>query len=254
MFKFAAKPLPIGKIYGQSFVLYKEAFSKMWYLILLAMFVALIAQLVTGAMLPSLTGEAMSKLPPGKVLATLTTGRLLAISGFGLAMLLAGTYLSGLILHRLCGLGSNAILTTYDSCLFVFKKLAVLIAVKLIIFVLVVLGMMAFVLPGIAVMVLLIFALPEVLLAHKGIFGAIAGSCQLVWKNWWRTFAVLLAPGIIVVISAFLQQRVLHPAGALVFALFFVAFDLLAYAFILVQYNDLKLRKAEIKIEKSDVR
>lgn len=240
MFKFAERPLSIGKIYGQGFALYQETFSKVWYLIFASVVLIGIAQAASNMILP--VGGELTKLSPVKQL---------IFGGTSLISFFVGTYFMALVMHRMYALAASAAsgslggapVKMSNSCKVASSKWLLLAMANLLILTAFLLGIIAFVLPGIAAVVFLVFSTLAILIDNRSFFAAVKTSCQLVWKNWWRTFTVLLLPGAILVIGALLQQHFRSVVVALAFVVFFTLFDALIYAFMLVQYNDLKLRK-----------
>lgn len=57
---------------------------------------------------------------------------------------------------------------------------------------LVILGTICFVIPGIFLVFLLAYSFLTTLIDNKNAFSSLKYSIQLVWGNWWRTFAVFL--------------------------------------------------------------
>ena len=120
-------------------------------------------------------------------------------------------------------------------------------------------GLLALLLPGLYLMVALIFAYPALLLDGESVAGAMRASLRVVRGNWWRTSAILTVAlfailvfyaigtiaGLIIVQlsgggdvgSVFLATTII---GALVGALFMPFMCALSLA----QYADLKLRRA----------
>lgn len=61
-------------------------------------------------------------------------------------------------------------------------------------------GLLLLIVPGIIVFVSMMLATGLVMFEGKGPVAALSGSHQLVWGNWWRTFAILTIGGILVTI------------------------------------------------------
>jgi|GEM_PF-3594872 len=246
MFKFADRPLSIVDIYKHGFVFYKDVFSKVWYLIFAGLVVNGIAEFVVSDLIN----------PMHKALDKLLPSQLLVIGVLGLVGFLITLFFAALAMYRIYSFGSSnpneKVSSCFSSALVVLKKWFELISVELLVWAAVMFGLLALLLPGIFLLVLLMFCVPVVLFENAGVFRSIKRSCQLVWGNWWRTFVVLLLPGIIFVSGAVLRAFVQSlNKGILVDALFDVFYIVfftflfgLVHTFVLVQYNDLRLRKS----------
>ena len=119
------------------------------------------------------------------------------------------------------------------------------------------LGMVLLVVPGLIVMVSMVFAMPAIVLDDKGALESLRYSHRLVWGAWWHAatlvsvmgiplLVVLLGPSLVVGIIAMVVAP--SPAVLLIaeLALTVVASTLLApymLAVMLETYRDLKLRK-----------
>lgn len=154
-------------------------------------------------------------------------------------------YFVTLLLYRMYVVGSGSNITLRSSVIFVGKKYFTIVISILLILLLCGLGLLAFILPGLFLLILFFMVQPLILLDNYKCFAALKGSCQLVWGNWWRTFAVF-AP--ILLINYLLGFGVTIIADYLFFLLvagllFSVFVYPLFYACILVQFGDLKLRQ-----------
>lgn len=83
---------------------------------------------------------------------------------------------------------------------FTIYKLAPLLAAGLISGVLVVLGLVLFVIPGIIVALIFSLAVPVIIIEDRGVFESLERSRRLVDRSWWKTFAVLL---LVLIVTAF---------------------------------------------------
>jgi hypothetical protein len=104
---------------------------------------------------------------------------------------------------------------------------------------------------------LLIFYQPLILTENKAIFTALFSSAKLVWKNWWRTFSVLLTPVLCYVLVLILIQvasglhipiyffrfYTLSLPAILVHIFVFTLFLPWFASILLIQLHDLELRK-----------
>jgi len=83
---------------------------------------------------------------------------------------------------------------------FALSKLVWLWALSLVVGVVVVLGFVALIVPGIILAIMLCLALPALLLENAGIFGSLSRSRELVGHRWGKTFATFLVLGLIVLV------------------------------------------------------
>lgn len=120
------------------------------------------------------------------------------------------------------------------------------------------LGAVCFVLPGIFLLILLIYSGLGVLIDDKTIFESFAYSAKLVWGNWWRTLMVFLISFILViilmliimVIASLIFVNLLHMTVhdytivMNIVAVVLVLFMWIIFVNVFVcQYYDLKLRR-----------
>ncbi len=119
-------------------------------------------------------------------------------------------------------------------------------------------GIFLFIFPGIFLMVLFIFFLSAVITTDKTPFAVMAYSKELVWKNWWRTFIVMLMPCLMITIIMALFMFVVRMFDHLISIrqasiahdIFYYGVIWLAVSFVLplffttlqAQYHDLVLR------------
>lgn len=72
-----------------------------------------------------------------------------------------------------------------------------LLILAIVAMIIIVLGMLAFVLPGFYLMVVLALAFPVVLIEDKGIFESIGRAFKLINGKWWSTFGLLFISSIL---------------------------------------------------------
>jgi len=237
MFKFSDQPSTLSSIYAQSFSLYKYVFAKTWYFALINMAIIGVLKFITTQYIPITNPDSFSHL---------THPQILVFVCLNFVALLIAIYFIGFIMHKMVAV--TGYIAETNSSLVIMRKWFTLTMSTFIVLLLITLGIYLFVLPAIFCAVLLSFYTPLILFDNKGAWGAVAGSCKLVWGNWWRTFAALIPAIFILLFYALLQQGLLKISSNVffsfcAFAIFFTIFALLIYAFILVQYNDLKIRK-----------
>jgi len=123
---------------------------------------------------------------------------------------------------------------------------------------LVLLGVICFVIPGVFLFLLLIYSFLAVLIDHKNIFSSLKYSIQLGWGNWWRTLAVFLIAFVSMIIIAlivivgvnFVVMSLLHlkiAVATTVMNITSMVLPLFIWIFFanvfICQYYDLKVRR-----------
>jgi len=117
-----------------------------------------------------------------------------------LSLLLITAFISGVMIHRIYLVGSQTRKTIGESVKIVLGKFHLLVLASIISSFLVGLGLTLFFVPGIFISIMLVFVLPLILLDNHSITKAYQYSWFLVWKSWWRTFAVLLPPMLVFIV------------------------------------------------------
>jgi zinc ribbon protein len=99
------------------------------------------------------------------------------------------------------------------SIRFAASKLLWIWALSILVGVIVALGAIALVVPGIILGIMFSLAFPVLLIENKGVLESMGRSRQLVGHRWLKTFAVYLVLGIIVLIAAFVVSAISAPFG-----------------------------------------
>jgi len=244
MFKFDDNKLSVAEIWQSTFGLYKQTFSKVWYLVLIMMLIGSIPNFFLGqAKTPLITS--------GMVIFLILSGIL-------------GLYLSAIILHRIYNLITDPNFKLRDSLIYALSRYLIILASVLAIYFILLMSFAILLLPiavfphqlailligiwgifAIFVVFLLMFNIPYILFEEEGWITALKSSFKLVWGNWWRTFAVFLAPFLILIIIQILTQTLIKHvwANVAVTSLVMVLFVPFLQSLILVQFKDLKLRQ-----------
>jgi len=87
-----------------------------------------------------------------------------------------------------------------ESVRFVLSKLIWLWALSLVVGVIVVLGFVALIVPGIILAIMFCLAIPALLLENAGITGSLSRSRELVGHRWGKTFATFIVLGLIILV------------------------------------------------------
>ncbi len=139
------------------------------------------------------------------------------------------------------------------------KRLLPLIVATILYLLVVSLGMVLLIIPGLILMLTLMFFSVAMVLDDEGMVSSLNRSHKLVWGNWWRTATVLTVPVVIVFVMmiavslllAFLGHMIPAPGivGLVMQVVVNALTQLLFYAIFVVQYQDLILRKEGTDLE-----
>jgi hypothetical protein len=241
MYQFASQQLKVTEMYKQAFAFYRVSFRHVWPLVVLGMIGLFIAQAVgyySGIINPlKPIGETFSGF------ANFSIAQLVPITVL-FAAIIVNLYFVSVAMYRMYVFGGGVTGSLKESLSFVFHKLPTLIFVKIIVLILILVGIFMVILPGVWLAIAFAFCTPAVLFENKHAWGAIATSFSLAWGRWWQTFAVLVIPWLLILLTAIVSSQIKDflTVTAISLALFSVLMPLL-YAFLLVQYHNLRLRK-----------
>ena len=99
------------------------------------------------------------------------------------------------------------------SIRFAVSRLLSIWALSIIVGIIVVLGFIALVVPGIILAIMFSLALPVLLIENKGVTESMGRSRQLVSHRWTKTFGTFLVLGIIVLIASLIFSAITAPLG-----------------------------------------
>jgi hypothetical protein len=99
------------------------------------------------------------------------------------------------------------------SVRFALSKLLSMWALSIIVGIVVVLGTIALIIPGIILAIMFSLAFPVLLIENKGVTESMGRSRQLVSKRWLKTFATFLVIAIIVIIASVIVSAITGPLG-----------------------------------------
>ncbi len=243
MFKFSNKTLGLPEIWQGAFELYKETITKVWYISLVMMLVLYIDKvLFPAAKYMPVTAGGMN---PALSLPHYGVGGML----LSVVTSLISLFLLAVMLHRMDKVCEEPNASVKDSVEYILTRYLTLVIATVVVFIPVMIGVLLFVLPGVFIAVLVMFVPFNVIFNDDGWFEAIKKSCKLVWGNWWRTFGVIIVPGIAIAViqqiisSMFAFSPLLY---LLVLAVIVAALNPYIYAVALLQFNDLRLREAGV--------
>jgi hypothetical protein len=238
MFEFSKNKLSITDIWAAGFDLYKQTVLKVWYLAFIMMAVLLIVFNYAVQITKVDTDQAKASLTT----INWSTPTIIAY----IIGLLVTIFIISVILHRIYNLAFNPNYRLVDSLRFVLSKFLIIFSCMVLVYIIVAAGLMLFIVPGIFVGILLIFSLLFILFENAGWLSAIKQSVLLVWGNWWRTFAVILMPALLLliiqnIVSVIIGMRLLW-LNVLITSLVVSFVKPFFDAVVLVQFNDLKAR------------
>src|SRR2546426_1985217 len=99
------------------------------------------------------------------------------------------------------------------SIRFAVSRLLSIWALSIIVGIIVVIGFIALILPGIILAIMFSLALPVLLIENKGVTESMGRSRQLVSHRWGKTFGTFLVLGIIVLIASLIFSAITAPLG-----------------------------------------
>lgn len=182
MLELPQQPQSIGKVLDTGFAIARHSYKR---ILPLSILYALLTQL-PALMMPSAPGVAAGNDP-----ASLGTGILIAV----IISLFGGIIVYSAIIYRVDRIVHSDGASTGAALRVGLRKLLPLIGFGMLYMLAVSLGFVLLVIPGLILMVTLMFALPLIVVEDRGVFESFGQSHKLVWGNWWRTvgeFTVLM--------------------------------------------------------------
>ena len=168
-----------------------------------------------------------------------------------LSIFIASLILNGAIIHSMHTLANGAQPNLIGSLVHVFEKLVQLIIGFLMSALLIGLGTILFIIPGIVLGFSTFFHIPLILLdGHPG-FEAVNRSRQLVKGWWWKSFITIGAPGLVVLPIALFKYIIFSfinidkYSQIILTELISCLFICYQNSTILVHFNDLKLNRPQ---------
>jgi hypothetical protein len=190
-------PLSVGQVVDRAARLYAGNARRIWLIVLpFALATELIYLLLSFSALPSGTEVSNGQLlvPFGSSSSGLDVAALVQIA---LEYLVVIQIVNGASLRLYSGAYFGEQLTSGEVLRFTFRKLPALLLLSLIYALVLVIGFVFFIVPGIYLYVAMSVVVPVLIVEGKGSFDALGRSQELVRGRWWATFAALLL-GVIV--------------------------------------------------------
>src|SRR6266567_828671 len=206
--------LGLGEVISKTFAVYRRDFAK--YFVLFAV-VGVIVQVVTTLAQQAIVLPTLPLNPTPQQRSTWFS----AI--FGALFLLIGVIFVVNIVFSTIAEGSAIKLASEEitkgqvnfgaSIRFAVSRLLSIWALSIIVGILVLLGFIALIVPGIILAIMYSLALPVLLIENKGVTESMGRSRQLVSHRWAKTFGTFLVLGIIVLISSLIFGAITAPLG-----------------------------------------
>jgi len=99
------------------------------------------------------------------------------------------------------------------SVRFAASRLLQIWALSIVVGVIVILGFIALIVPGIILAIMFSLAFPVLIIENKGVFDSMGRSRELVGHRWLKTFATFIVLGIIVIIASAIVGAISGPLG-----------------------------------------
>lgn len=240
MFKFSTIPLSPVQLLTEALKLYVQSFKKLFWIFL--------GYFVISAYYSS--GYLLNIFP-------LDINKMQHLSGWVLAYYVGITIVSLIILYFKAvtmhsmqqQAESNKKVSLRQSCSLVIRKYWPILLAQMLISCLTIIGLLAFILPGIFIGIALTFSLPLILFNNQNIIQAIKGSFMLVWGKWWHVVTTIALPMVIMMcIDVYLPNLMVKVlwkdvVGILLLIINTFAIFPILISTILVLFNDVKIAK-----------
>lgn len=208
------RELGLGEAISKTFHVFRQDFAK--YFVLYAV-VGIIVQVATTLAQRAFVVPMLPMNPTPQQVSNFFSGL------FGALLLLVGVIFVVNIIFSTIAQGSAITLASGQitrgqaslgaSISFAVSKLLSIWAVSIIVGVIVFLGIIALVVPGIILAIMYSLALPVLLIEKKGVFESMSRSRQLVSHRWGKTLGTFLVLGIIVIIASLIFGAITAPFG-----------------------------------------
>lgn len=246
MYERPTEPLGIGGVLDSGFKLFRASFSQV---VGLAIFAGLVSQL------PSVMVTLMMGTGGAPDDSSLLSVMLISL----LIVMLVSMVFFAAIINRMHGVHVSREVSTGEAFSMGFSCMLPLLGCMLLYGLAIGVGSVLLLIPGIIVSLSLMFGPYILIIERGGVLDSLKRSHNLVWGYWWRTSAIILIAGFIVMVAYVLvgivaavaivmeSDAVLSPTytliEALVTALLSGLVTPLFYAMTLAAYYDLRLRR-----------
>lgn len=208
------RELTIGEVISKTFDFYRRDFVK--YLVVFLIVEAIIGILTTLArsavVLPSLPANATAQ-DTLNWLPGFFTALFYLVALSVIISLVFGTVATGSAIKMASQEIEKGQADLWASVRFTISKLVWLWVLSIIIGVIVVLGFIALIVPGIILAIMFSLAIPALLIENTGLFPSMGRSRKLVDHRWGKSFALFLVLGIILIIAGVIASLISAPFG-----------------------------------------
>lgn len=208
------RELSFGEVFSKTFEMYRRDFAK--YFILFAV-VGVIVQVVTtlamrAFVLPTLPVNPTSQ-QLSSYLSALFSALFLLITVIFVVNIVFSTIAQGSAIKLASEQITKGQVSFGASVRFVVTKLLSIWALSIIVGIIVFLGIIALIVPGIILAIMFSLALPVLLIENKGVLDSMGRSRELVRHRWGKTFGTFLVLVIIVLIASLIVSAITGPLG-----------------------------------------
>jgi ribosomal protein L40E len=212
-----SRELSFGEIFSKTFQVYRRYFAK--YFVLFAI-VGVIIQVVTTLATQAFVRPAPLPLNPtpqqfSSYLSSLFEALFLLLAVIFLVNVIFSTIAQGGAIKMASEEITKGQVNTGASVRFAVSKLLSIWALSIIVGIIVFLGFIALIVPGIILAIMYSLALPVLLIENKGITESMGRSRQLVSHRWGKTLGTFLALAIIIIIASLIVSAITAPLGTI---------------------------------------
>jgi len=212
-FQKPSRELSIGEILSWTFGMYTSNFVTFFIPIL-------VSSLITGFLSSAVTFYATSIPQPSPVatptqiwtwLFTYIPILLLAAFALGILSWIIGTIAYGIVVKCASDLTEKGSANLINAFNHATSKLLSLLAVAIVSGILIILGLIALIIPGIILAIMFSLVIPAIIIENAGAIDSLSRSRKLVSHRWLKTFAFLLIIGIIIGVASVIVTWTVSP-------------------------------------------
>jgi len=209
-----SKELSLGEVISKTFEVYRQDFTKYFILfavveVIIGVATAVARQVITIPTLPinPTSGQVAHWLPGfiGAIILLVGSILILTVVFFPIAQGSSIKLASERIEKGQADLG--------ESIKFAASRLIQIWALSIVVGIIVVLGLIALIIPGIILTIMFSLSFPVLIIENKGVFSSMGRSRELVGHRWLKTFGTFLVFGIIIGIAAAIVSAISGPFG-----------------------------------------
>jgi len=207
-FEKPSRELSVGEILSLSFKLYRSRFLQFFLPFLISgIIIGISTYAITSSFPiptpPSIPTSPGAPLPYEELIAWFSAflmATIMIVGLSGLVLWIVGTTITGVVIKNASDQIEKGTSNLGVSFNFAISKLPSLLVAQFVAGILIAIGMLLLIVPGIIIAIMFLLALPAIIIERKGTLESLGRSKKLVSKRWLKTFALLLVLGIIVLI------------------------------------------------------